>query len=243
MLMFFSRLRSRRPHASAKVTTPVTQLLQPTTTRPQAGHDVLAVSWALIAEYNTLRAEIGRFQDHQKLIMQFAFAILVGLAAAVAAALDKGISPDSPSYARLYAFTLGFIAFVYFMLACLYAESIYRINVPARYIDSFLRGTFQGITGVEVWHWEQFLAIDRNGVSQRRDPTVHALLDRVQWMVFIGPALGCIVAFWAIPGLMSASIGRACLLASCLFLVLTLVLAAVTTEGRGVVVRSARHLP
>ena len=177
------------------------------------GHDIASVASALVAEYNSLRCEIGRMHDHQKLITQFGFTVMVGLAAAAATLLGKPdfvkIPPDA------YALALTAIAINYLVLTCLYAETIHRINVPARYIHSVLRKQFAELTdGVELWRWEQFLAEYRAGRLPESKRHIHAPLDWTRWLVFVMPILICFGLFVVVPATRASDLGMFCWIAT-----------------------------
>lgn len=193
--------------------------------------DIASVTSALVAEYNSLRTEIGRFQDHQKMVMQFAFTILAGLIATVGAAVGSSNLGTIERFTPLLSFVLGAVALSYFLLACLFADSIHRMNLAAQYIDTWLRPCFQEVTDVLVWDWEQFLAQHRSTVWTKSLPTfVHGLLDQVRWLVFIAPMALCVVAFVISPSLLDNVIGRWSFGASITSLVLTIIVARYSAE-------------
>ena len=186
---------------------------------------------AMVAEYNSLRTEIGRFQDHQKMVMQFAFTILAGLIATVGAAVGSSNLGTIERFTPLLSFVLGAVALSYFLLACLFADSIHRMNLAAQYIDTWLRPCFQEVTEVLVWDWEQFLAQHRSTVwTAGLNTFLHGLLDQVRWLVFMGPMALCIVAFVITPSLLGNDIGRWSFAASIASLVLTVVVARYSAE-------------
>jgi hypothetical protein len=193
--------------------------------------DLASVTNALVAEYNSLRSEIGRFQDHQKMVMQFAFTILAGLIATVGAAVGSSNLGAMERFTPLLSFVLGGVALAYFLLACLFADTIHRINLAAQYIDSWLRPCFQEVTEVLVWDWEQFLAQHRSTVWTAGLHTfVHGILDQVRWLVFMAPMALCIVAFVITPSLLGPAIGRWSFGASCISLALTILIARYSAE-------------
>jgi peptidoglycan/LPS O-acetylase OafA/YrhL len=193
--------------------------------------DITSVTNALVAEYNSLRSEIGRFQDHQKMVMQFAFTILAGLIATVGAGVGSSNVGALDRFTPLLSFVLGAVALSYFLLACLFADSIHRMNLAAQYIDSWLRPCFQEVTEVLVWDWEQFLAEHRSTVwTGSLNRFLHGVLDQVRWLVFVGPMALCIVAFALIPTLLGTDIGRWSFGACCASLVLTIVVARFSAE-------------
>jgi hypothetical protein len=193
--------------------------------------DIASVASALVAEYNSLRTEIGRFQDHQKMVMQFAFTILAGLIATVGAAVGSSNLGTIERFTPLLSFVLGAVALSYFLLACLFADSIHRMNLAAQYIDTWLRPCFQEVTEVLVWDWEQFLAHHRSTVwTAGLNTFVHGMLDQVRWLVFMAPMALCIVAFVITPSLLGTDIGRWSFGATIVSLALTIVVARFSAE-------------
>src|SRR5947199_6999089 len=89
---------------------------------PLRGEDLVGVASVLNAEYDVMRGEIGRYQDHHKQIMNFTFVIMAAMFALVGGALgsDK-VNPDKVS-PLLFAFPP-----VYLLLACLYSDRTLRI--------------------------------------------------------------------------------------------------------------------
>jgi hypothetical protein len=91
--------------------------------RVAAGDDTVEdrdVLTAVTAEYNQMRAEIGRCQDHQKDLMNFAF---VGLGAMFA---FIGIIANRPSNDRQFALLLLLVPILYALLAFACADRARR---------------------------------------------------------------------------------------------------------------------
>src|SRR5579864_7605025 len=81
----------------------------------------------VVAEYQTLRAEIGRLQDHQQQILNFGFLALAAVVAGFGSALA---GPQHTSLAQAlqdYHLLLLVIPLVYLFLAALFAERTIRI--------------------------------------------------------------------------------------------------------------------
>jgi hypothetical protein len=193
------------------------------------GQDVMAVSNALIAEYTALRAEIGRFQDHGNVLMQFTFATLVGVATVLAAIASRGDVRHLPGYPRVFAFALGAAPSVYFVLACSYSHSIHTINTNARYIEQVLRVKFEQIAGVAVWDWEQFLAAERRSV---RSPI--NVLFWLRWLVFLMPMTVLTAALAVSRDLLFTDVGLTLFVIDVSLLVLAVVIARLSPGGGAV---------
>jgi len=155
-----------------------------------AGNELTAATSALIAEYASLRDEIGRHQHQQKEIMQFGYAVLP-----VAAVIAVAIVGQAPDRLRAYAFGLLVFPLIYGVLAAIYTDRTFRLMWVGDYLHNHLRPQICKLLQLNIWQWEEY----------RRRTTLFnriavSVLDRSRWLVFIGPSLGCIIAFMIIAG-------------------------------------------
>jgi len=204
-----------------------------------------ATSAAVLAEFETLRAEIGRFQNRMQLIVQSAFAVLVGLVTAAAVTVSAGSGDRILRNPLLVTFILVAVALTYFLLACLYAQSTATINNAAHYIHSRLRPQLIRLTGVPAWDWEVFLAARRRGIGAEAGPIVlyPLLVWCFPWLIFISPMVLVAAVFWILNRVLLTSLfGWLSLLLVLLLIVFGLLVAALTRGGRGVVEMSREEL-
>jgi len=157
---------------------------------PLQGDELTAATSALVAEYASLREEIGRHQHHQKEIMQFGYAILP-----VAAVIAVAIVGQSPDRLRAYAYGLLVFPLIYGVLAALFTDRTFRLMWVGDYLHNHLRPRMSTIVGLNIWLWE-----DYRRRSRLFNRTAVTLLDRTRWLVFLGPSFGCILAFVIIAG-------------------------------------------
>lgn len=198
--------------------------------------DIVAVTNAVIAEYNTLRDEIARFQEQQKQIIQAGFATLVGIAAAAAAIISQGHGIQAGLHAQGLDLVLMAVSLIYLILSCLFAESIHRINDPAKYIHQQLRPQFGQLTEVSLWGWEAHLASERRRrlEGRRFQPLIHRLLEHIRWVALIVPIGFVLVIFWQFT-LLNTGLGRIGFAVSGLTFLLSIFLGVHNREGLDVV--------
>jgi hypothetical protein len=158
---------------------------------PLNGNDLAAAVTVLVAEYTSLREEIGRHQEHQKEILQFGYAILPITGTIAVAILGR-------STADLRPYTFGLLAFplIYGLLAALFTDRTFRLMWVGDYLHNHLRPRMVAALGLNVWQWEEYRRTSR----WFGRPAV-MLLDKARWLAFIGPSLGCLLAFVVVTGL------------------------------------------
>jgi len=130
----------------------------------------------MLAEYTSLRGEIGRFQDHQKEIMNFATVLILALATVTAT-----LHENQPNLIRAILFV---IPWAFFLLAAAYSERTAKLLLAADYIHKELRPEISRAIGADVWHWENF---KRRALTY--DRLIAWLLDKSRWLVFLVPVL------------------------------------------------------
>jgi hypothetical protein len=140
----------------------------------------------LAEEYRVLRAEIGRYQDHQSQIMNFSFLVLTGALAYVGALIN---TPNA-HVAAYRAVILLYLPMVFAVLAALYSDRSIRILRMADYLTNYLRPKVSALMHVKVWQWEVYKSTS-SPVNRRLAYT----LDKIRWSVFILPVLGCVVLY------------------------------------------------
>jgi hypothetical protein len=143
----------------------------------------------MLEEYRTLRDEIGRNQDHQHQIMNFAF-VLAGAMVAFSAALES----DKIKNLRAAAVPLLLLPPLFLLLAALYTERTQHIIDAADYIHVHLRRRVSEEVQSPVWRWEGYKA-DNFFAKKRRWPL---LLDHCRWLVFVGPGAMSIVLYFLV---------------------------------------------
>ncbi len=141
-----------------------------------------------LAEYHSLRAEIGRLQDHQQQILSFGFFVLAAVATAFGSAVAGSTHPSLSQALRDYHLLLLVTPFVYLFLGILFAERTVKILRAGDYIDHDVRDRVKAAVGEDVLGWEDY----------RRSPRVYSrtmarLLDFGRWFGFIAPMLLCLV--------------------------------------------------
>src|SRR5216683_5223924 len=97
----------------------------------------------MLAEYKSLREEVGRFQDHQKEIMNFATVLILALATVTAT-----LRENQPNLDRAILF---FIPWAFFLLAAAYSERTAKLLLAADYIHNALRPEITRAIGADVW--------------------------------------------------------------------------------------------
>ncbi len=130
----------------------------------------------MLAEYKSLREEVGRFQDHQKEIMNFATVLILALATVTAT-----LRENQPNLVRAILF---FIPWAFFLLAAAYSERTAKLLLAADYIHNALRPEITRAIGADVWQWENF---KRRALTY--DRLIAWLLDKSRWLVFVVPVL------------------------------------------------------
>jgi hypothetical protein len=150
---------------------------------PLANQELVAVTNIFIAEYNSLRCEIGRLQDHQKQLVQFALLILVAPASALAALGSNRV---------LAQLLLLVLPILYATLGIMYSERTAKILVAADYIDRRLRPELVAVVGsnFKLWEWE-----DHRRHNALYNRGLLRLLDVARWLVFLLPAGSCLAAY------------------------------------------------
>lgn len=151
----------------------------------------------VLGEFHSLRAEIGRFQDHQQQILSFGFIVFGAVAAGIGSALGGSGAPSLDVVLRNFHIVLLVTPFVYLFLGVLFAERTVRILRVGDYIDTNLRPKLEGMAGAGVLGWE---AYRRN--PQVFSPVLARLLDLGRWAEFAAPIVLCLaLLLWAHPGL------------------------------------------
>jgi hypothetical protein len=205
-----------------------------------------AACGAVLAEFHTLRVEIGLFQGRIQLICQSAFTVLLGLIGAAAVTANAAGGDQITKSPLLITFILVAVALLYFTLACLYAHSTNSINNAASYIHQHLRPQVVALIATDVWNWERYLATCRGGLvdAGRYRAILHRLLEWCSpWLIFVMPMALCALLFLLLRGtLMTSPVGWSCLGFVVLLVALTVWIAAVTRGGLGVVNESPEEL-
>ncbi|MGI5225715.1 hypothetical protein [Actinoallomurus sp. CA-142502] len=157
---------------------------------PPEANDGESASAGIIAEYNVLRGEIGRYQDHQTQIINFAFVLGAAIIAFTRGLYGKSLKNDEALSILLY------VPAMYALLSCLFADRAVRIVRLADYIDNHLRRKFSLLLGTGIWQWEVYKRL-------RPRPQKYAFaLDKSRWLVFFIPAIGSVgLYFWSGGGL------------------------------------------
>jgi hypothetical protein len=187
----------------------------------------------------TLRVEIGHFQSRILVICQSAFTVLLGLIGAAAVTINAAGGDRIAKSPLLIMFILVAVALLYFLLACLYAQSTNAINNAAAYIHQQLRPQMVLLADADVWNWERYLATCRGGLNDasRSRAVLYRLLEWCfPWLVFDMPMGLCALLFVLLHGvLLTSAVGWSCLAFVALLVALAVYIAAATRGGRGVV--------
>lgn len=154
------------------------------------------------AEYNMLRDEIGRYHDHQKQTMNFAFVIMAAMFGVLGAALG---SSDKEALQHVRPLLILF-PLVYTLLAFIYADRTLRIIRLADYIHNHLRLKANEVCRGEVWQWELYKR--HTQLFSRR---IALILDKARWLVFILPSVVAMVIYLVVGSVGHTQIGFACL--------------------------------
>ncbi len=143
------------------------------------------------AEYSALRAEIGRYQDHQRQLINSVFLVIGGsLTIAGKFATNVGSVPliSAPKL-------LIFVPPVYALLALLYLDRAVRIIRLAHYLHDRARPRASSVAGVGIWEWESYKR-ETSVVSRR----LAIWLDKLRWGVFILPLAVTAIVSSLLPG-------------------------------------------
>lgn len=157
---------------------------------PLRGDDLCGMAAIIIAEYDVLRGEIGRYQDHQKQIMNFVFLVVAAMFSVAAAALSS-TTRDVISAACTIVL---FFPIVFTLLACLYSDRTLRIIRLANYIHNHLRYKAKTVCGERVWQWETY-----KGHTQIFNRKLALMLDKARWLVFVLPSGVAMGLFFTLP--------------------------------------------
>ncbi len=152
---------------------------------PTHGSDLLTAM--VVAEYQTLRVEIGRFQDHQQQTLNFGFLVLAAIVAGLGSVLAGSAHP-LVQVLRDYHLVFLVVPLIFLFLGALFAERTIRIMRVGDYLDREVRQLVKEVLNKDVLRWE----------DHRRSPRLFAkrvfrvislgrLLDIVRWVGFIGP--------------------------------------------------------
>jgi hypothetical protein len=145
----------------------------------------------LTEEYKVLRAEIGRYQDHQNQVMNFSFLVLTGILAYVGTLLN--LKDDGFTSERVLV--LLYIPLVFVVLASLYSDRTVRIIRLADYLTNYLRPKVSSLVGIKIWQWE----IYKRHASPMNKRLAY-VFDKLRWAVFILPTLGCLAFYFGAGG-------------------------------------------
>jgi len=150
----------------------------------------------VVAEYNALRGEIGRYQDHQKEIMNFVILVVGGALTIVASTLGK-VSGFSDQLLQVLL-----IAPIFCCLLCLlYYDRTIRIIRLAHYLGTVVNRRASLLCGVSnVWTWEHY---KRTTTVVNR--SLALWVDRVRWLMFLLPSIGLPCLYFALGGGVGAS--------------------------------------
>lgn len=167
----------------------------------------------------------------------------MGLAAAAAAIISRNQGVETGLNAQVPALVLMAVSLIYFILACLFAESIHRINDPAKYIHQHLRPQFRKLTDVTLWDWEEHLASQRRGRphGSRFQQASHRMLDHIRWVALIVPIAFVLLTFWEF-ALFRTRLGVTAFIVSGVTFIFSIVVRLHTREGLDVVPDMAETL-
>ncbi|MGD0880119.1 MAG: hypothetical protein ABSB09_00935 [Acidimicrobiales bacterium] len=145
----------------------------------------------VIAEYAALRAEIGRYQDHQKQVMNFVVLVVGGSLALVVPVLLKTYTD------RQRVLDILLIVPVFCCLLCLiYYDRTVRIIRLAHYLATVVNCRASMLSGIpNVWSWETYKR-ETTIVSRR----LALWVDRVRWLMFLLPACAFPFLFFTFGG-------------------------------------------
>jgi hypothetical protein len=158
----------------------------PTERAPTDGQD--AALKMILAEYQSLRVEIGRFQDHQQQILSFGFLVFAAVAAGIGSALASSAQLSLDEALRRYHLVLLISPLVYLFLAALFAERTIRILRVGDYLDHEVRSEASSIVARDVLRWEDY----RRSPRLFSSPFARAL-DLSRWLEFVAPIALCII--------------------------------------------------
>jgi hypothetical protein len=195
--------------------------------------DLIAATSALVAEYQVLRGEIGRYQDHQKQIINFAFVVVGGMLAFAGTMRGGGAFDLNPKG----SIVLLYMPPIFALLAGLYSDRTVRILRLADYINNHLRRKMSSVLDLMVWQWEVY-----KRAASPISPRLAYGLDKVRWLTFVFPMFAAVALYFAVtsgPITLAAYFGMG---TSLLFLVATMVIMFVAEETYGVANREAANL-
>jgi hypothetical protein len=143
------------------------------------------------AEYAALRGEIGRYQDHQRQLMNSVFLVIGG---SITLAGPIGSSSTAPLIPVRYL--LLCVPPLYALLALLYLDRAVRIIRLAHYLHHRARASAASIVRCDLWEWETYKGETK--VVPRR---VAFFLDRLRWAIFVIPiCMTSILLMWGLTG-------------------------------------------
>jgi hypothetical protein len=186
--------------------------------------EIELIGAALIAEYEVLREEIGRYQDHQKQIMNFAFIVV-----AATLALAQPLFSDSSESGEGSRAILLYFPVIFAMLSGLYSDRTIRILRLAGYINNHLRRKLSSLLSFHVWQWEVY--------KRSRPPGSHPFayaLDKIRWLVFVLPGAGSTGLYFWLGGDLESWRARCGLVVSALSILASVLVMFLAEETKGV---------
>jgi hypothetical protein len=170
------------------------------------GQQLSSIVSSMNAEYTALRQEIGRCQDHQKDMMNFAF-VLLGATFALIGVTSQLSEPDRRDVGTI----LLLVPVIYALLACASADRARRMIDLASYLHYDLGRRVRAISGYELWRWETFKS-ERYDHLHRTFKLQAKGLDKARWFIFVLPSLVALFAYFELAGSPSGlSLGLVCL--------------------------------
>lgn len=197
--------------------------------------EIELIGAALIAEYEVLREEIGRYQDHQKQIMNFAFIVLAATLALTQPLFSE--SSESGESGEGSRAILLYFPVVFAMLSGLYSDRTIRILRLAGYINNHLRRKLSSLLSFHVWQWEVY--------KRSRPPGSHPFayaLDKIRWLVFVVPGAGSTGLYFWLGGDLESWRARCGLVVSALSILASVLVMFLAEETKGVATRDEPSL-
>ena len=174
---------------------------------------------SILAEYNVLREEIKQYHSDRTNYINFSVGLTIGLVVLIS---SKDISGTYRSIVLILS------PFIYSILAFLYIDKSFRVIRIADYIENSLRPRLEQLLNHTIFHWENY-----KRETEIFPKWVAKSLDRLRLLIFIGPAIGALLAWFVIYYTAASGYEHSIGIAGSLVILIALLLNRMTQETTG----------
>lgn len=174
---------------------------------------------SILAEYNVLREEIKQYHSDRTNYINFSVGLTIGLVVLIS---SKDITGSYRSIVLILS------PFLYSILAFLYIDKSFRVIRIADYIENSLRPRLEQLLNHTIFHWENY-----KRETEIFPKWVVKSLDRLRLLIFIGPAIGALLAWFIIYYTAASGYEHSIGIAGSLVILFALLLNQMTQETTG----------